>query len=112
MNHRTGLIETELAAFAVIRDSGTAEIVLTLRPRGLLTATDRQVLAVNAEQADATARTARRPRRSTARITRRSTRRTALYSSVGTLPVRVPGIMAAPRPRSPGPERTFIADLS
>jgi hypothetical protein len=80
MNHRNGLIETELAVFAVIRDSGTAEIVLALRPRGLLTATDRQVLAMNAEEADATARTARRPRRSTARITRRSPRRTAMYS--------------------------------
>ena len=90
MNHRTGLIDTELAAFAVIRDSGTAEIVLALRPRGLLTATDRQVLARNAEDADATARTARRPRRSAARITRRSPRRTALYSSAGTLRVRVP----------------------
>ncbi len=94
MNHRTGLIETELAAVAVIRDSG--EIVIALRPRGLLTATDRQVLAMHAAKTDATARTARRPRRSTARITRRSPRRTATYSSVGTSRARALGIMAAP----------------
>ena len=85
MNHRTGLIETELAAVAVIRDSDPTDIVLALRPRGLLTATDRHVLAMNAEKADATARTARRPRRSTSRTTRRGARRTATYSSVGTL---------------------------
>lgn len=57
MSHRTGLIEEELAAVAVVHDSGTAEIVDALMPRGQLTATDRQVLAMSAEKADATART-------------------------------------------------------
>ena len=58
MSHRTGLIDEELTAVAVVRDSGAAEIVDALMPRGQLTATDRQVLAMSAEKADATARTA------------------------------------------------------
>jgi hypothetical protein len=56
MSHRTGLIDEELTAVAVVHDSGAAEIVDALLPRGQLTATDRQVLAMSAEQADATAR--------------------------------------------------------
>ena len=57
MSHRTGLIDEELTAVAVVHDSGVAEIVDALMPRGQLTATDRQVLAMSAEKADAAART-------------------------------------------------------
>ena len=57
MSHRTGLIDEELTAVAVVHDSGAAEIVDALMPRGQLTATDRQVLAMSAEKADATGRT-------------------------------------------------------
>ena len=57
MSHRTGLIDEELTAVAVVHDSGEAEIVDALMPRGQLTATDRQVLAMSAEKAGATART-------------------------------------------------------
>jgi len=48
MSHRTGLIDEELTAVAVVHDSGAAEIVDALMPRGQLTATDRQVLAMSA----------------------------------------------------------------
>ena len=47
----------ELTAVAVVHDSGAAEIADALMPRGQLTATDRQVLAMSAEKADATHRT-------------------------------------------------------
>jgi hypothetical protein len=57
MSHRTGLIDGELTAVAVVHDSGAAEIVDALMPRGQLTATDRQVLAMSAEKAEAPART-------------------------------------------------------
>jgi hypothetical protein len=57
MEHRIGLIEEELAAVAVVHDRGAPEIVEALVPRGQLTATDRQVLAMSAEKAGATART-------------------------------------------------------
>ena len=57
MSHRAGLIDKELTAVAVVHDSGAAEIVDALMPRGQLTATDRQVLAMSAERVDATART-------------------------------------------------------
>jgi hypothetical protein len=57
MSHRTGLIDEELTAVAVVHDSGAGEIVDALMPRGQLTATDRQVLAMSAENADAAART-------------------------------------------------------
>ena len=56
MSRRTGLIDQELTAVAVVHDSGAAEIVDALMPRGQLTATDRQVLAMSAAKADATAR--------------------------------------------------------
>lgn len=56
MSHRIGLIDEELTAVAVVHDSGAAEIVNALIPRGQLTATDRQVLALSAEKAFATAR--------------------------------------------------------
>ena len=57
MCHRTGLIDEELTAVTVVHDIGAAEIVDALIPRGQLTATDRQVLAMSAAKADATART-------------------------------------------------------
>jgi hypothetical protein len=56
MSHRIGLVDEELTAVAIVHDSGAAEIVDALLPRGRLTATDRQVLAMSAEKADATAR--------------------------------------------------------
>ena len=56
MSRRTGLIDEELTAVAVVHDSGVAEIVDALMPRGQLTATDRQVLAMSAKNADAAAR--------------------------------------------------------
>ncbi len=57
MSHRAGLIDEELTTVAIVHDSGTAEIVDALMPRGQLTATDRQVLAMSAAKAEAPART-------------------------------------------------------